>query len=56
MDIPEEIREEEAMIGKLETTEKKNGVIQQLQKNQRNLKVKNDLNHRWINLTQKIQK
>ena len=40
MDITEEIREEEAMSGKLKITENKKGVIQQIQKNQRNLKVK----------------
>ena len=33
MDITEEIREEEAMSGKLKITEKKKGVIQQIQKN-----------------------
>ena len=54
MDITEEIREEESMSGKLKTTENKKGVIQQIQKNQRNLKVKKDQNHHWINLIKKI--
>ena len=46
MDITDEIREEEEMSGKLKITENKNGAIQQIQKNQGNLKVKKDLNHR----------
>ena len=51
MDITEEIKEEETMIRNIKTTE---NVIQQKQKIQRNLKVKKDLNHRWINLIKKI--
>ena len=54
MDITEEIREEETMSGNIKITENKKGVIQQKQKIQRNIKVKKDLNHRWINLIQKI--
>ena len=54
MDITEEIREEKTMSGNIKITEKKKRVIQQEQKIQRNLKVKKYLNHRWINLIQKI--
>ena len=54
MDITEEIREEEAMSGKLKITENKKGVIQQIQKNQRNLRFKKYLNHHWIKMIQKI--
>ena len=54
MDITEEIREEETMSGNIKITENKKGVIQQKQKIQRNLKVKKDLNHRWIRLIKNI--
>ena len=54
MDITEEIREQEAMSGKIKSQRIKKGVIQQIQKIQRNLKVKKYLNHNWINLIQKI--
>ena len=54
MDIIEDIREEVTMIGNIKTTENKKGVIQQKQKIQINIKVKKYLNHRWINLIQKI--
>ena len=54
VDITEEIREDETMSGNIKITENKKGMIQQKQKIQRNLKVKKDLNHRWINLIQKI--
>ena len=40
MDIKEEIRQEEAMSGNIKFTENKKGVIQQIQKIQRNIKVK----------------
>ena len=56
MDITEEIREEEAMSGKLKITGNKKGVIQQVQKNQRNLKEKKYQNHHWINLNPKDMK
>ena len=54
MDIIEEIIEEVTMSGNIKITENKKGIIQQKQKIQRNLKLKKDLNHRWINLIQKI--
>ena len=54
MNITEEIREEEAMSRKLKITENKKGVMQQIQKHQKNLKVKKDLNHRWIKMIQNI--
>ena len=53
MDITEEIREEEAMSRNIKSKRIKKGVIQQIQKIQRNSKVKKYLNHRWINLNQK---
>ena len=54
MDITEEIREEETMSGNIKSQRIKKGVILQKQKIQRNLKVKKDLNHHWINLIQNI--
>ena len=56
MDITEEIREEEAMNGKLKITENKKGVIQQVQKNQRNLKGKKIRTILGLTLIQKILK
>ena len=54
MDITEEIREEEKMSGKLKITENKKGGDTIDTENQRNLKVKKDQNHHWINLIQNI--
>ena len=54
MDITEEIREEVTMSGNIKKYRIKQGMIQQKQNIQRNLKVIKDLNHRWINLIQKI--
>ena len=48
MDITEEIREEGKMSGNIKSQIIKKGVIQQKQKIWINLKVKKDLNHRWI--------
>ena len=55
MDITEEIREEITMSGNKKKYQRiKQGMIQQKQKIHRNLKVKKYLNHRRINLIQKI--
>ena len=54
MDITEEIREEEAMSGKLKITEnKKRGDTTDTEKSDK-FKSKKYLNHRWINMIQGI--
>ena len=53
MDLTEGKREEITMSGKKNQTTKQ-GQIQLKQKNQRKLYVKKDLNHRRMNLIQKI--
>ena len=54
MDITEEIREEEAMSGKLKITEnKKGGDTIDTEKSEK-YKSKKYQNHHWINLIQKI--
>ena len=54
MDITEQIKEEVTMSGNIKKHRIKQGMIQQKQKIQRNLKVIKDLNHFWISLIQKI--
>ena len=54
VDIVKEIIEEDAMIRKLKSQREQEVAIQQIQTHQRNLKVKKDLNHRWIKLIKKI--
>ena len=54
MDITEEIREEEAMSGKLKITEKTRGDDTTDTDSPEKSKSKKDLNHRWIKWIQKI--
>ena len=54
MDITEQIREEEKMRVKLKITENKRGGAKKKRKIQRNIKVKKYLNHRGINIIQRI--
>ena len=54
MDIVKEIIEEDAMSGKLKTTEKTGGGDTTDTDSPDKSKSKKDLNHRWIKLTQKI--
>ena len=54
MDITEDIREEEAMSGKLKITEnKKGGETTDTEKSEK-YKSKKFLNHRWIKMIEKI--
>ena len=54
MDITEEIREEEAMSGKLKTAENTKGVDTTDKETPEKYKSKKDLNHRWIKTIQMI--
>ena len=54
MDITEEIREEEAMSGKIKITENRKGGDTTEPEKLEKSKSKKDLNHCWINLIQKI--
>ena len=53
MDITEEIREEEAMSGKLKITENTKGGDTTDTETLEKSKSKKDLNHRWIRMIQK---
>ena len=55
-DITEEIREEVTMSGNIKTTENKKGGDSAETENSDKSKSKKNLNHRWINLIQKILK
>ena len=56
MDITEEIREEEAMSGKLKITENTKGGDTTDTDSPEKSKSKKNLNHRWIKLIQNIRK